>query len=111
MSLNNQISADFSVSNIIAAILGSLVSLKFVQGTLIERVFMAIGGSALSYYATSPTAAWLGMHMAEGLVGFLIGLFGMAIVAKLYEVVLLLDSKTIATELWAGVKKRLGLGG
>lgn len=78
---------DISIAKLVAGAAGAFVSLRFVQGTFIERMSMCIGGAALSYYATTPTALWVGLPHAEGLVGFLIGLFGMAIMAKIYEAI------------------------
>jgi hypothetical protein len=105
-----QFSSDFSLTKLIPAVLGSLVSLRFVQGTWPERLLMAAGGAGMSYYATVPSAAWLQVQDAEGLVGFLIGLFGMAVVAKAYETFQALDAKMVAADLWAEVKKRFGIG-
>lgn len=99
---------DFSVAKLMAGVAGSVVSLRFVQGTIVERIFMGIGGAALSYYASTPAAQWVGVKDAEGLVGFLIGLFGMAIMAKLYEVILIMDATTIANDAWASIKRKWG---
>lgn len=92
---------DVSFAKLGAGIVGAAVSLKFVQGTWAERVMMCIGGSALSYYGTTPLATWVAAPDAEGLIGFFIGLFGMAIVAKVYEVVMLIDAKKIAEDVWS----------
>ncbi len=100
--------SDFSIAKLLAGICGSVVSLRFVQGTIAERISMGIGGAALSYYASTPAAQWVGIKDAEGLVGFLIGLFGMAIMAKIYEVIMLADAKTIATDMWAAIKRKWG---
>ena len=99
---------DFSIAKLAAGLAGSVVSLRFVQGTIPERIFMGIGGAALSYYASTPAAQWVGIKDAEGLVGFLIGLFGMAIMAKVYEVILVTDAKMIASDLWTSVKRKWG---
>ena len=96
------------IFKLIAGIAGAIVSLKFVQGTWPERVIMAIGGAALSYFASDNLAKWLNVPEALGLVGFLIGLFGMAIVAKVYEVLQLLDAKQIATDVWETIKRKWG---
>ncbi|VTU32375.1 hypothetical protein H4CHR_02999 [Variovorax sp. PBS-H4] len=90
-----------SPTKLAAGIAGALVSMKFLQGTWPEKLGMAAGGSALSYFATTPIAEWLSTPRAEGLVGFLVGLFGMAIVSKGYEVIQMLDSKEMAKEAWA----------
>lgn len=99
---------DFSFVKIIAGFFGSLVSLKFVPGTFFEKTLMLAGGVALSYFATSPVTDWLAIPKTEGLIGFFIGLFGMALVSKVYEVLLLLDATAIAADLWAAVKRKLG---
>lgn len=99
---------DLSVAKLLAGIAGSVVSLRFVQGTMVERVLMAFGGAAFSYYATTPAALAIGVQDAEGLVGFLIGLFGMAIMAKLYEVVLVVDAQRIAADAWETIKRKWG---
>lgn len=99
---------DGHIFKLIAGVAGAVVSLRFVQGTWPERTIMAIGGAALSYFASDNVAAWLNVPQALGLVGFLIGLFGMAIVAKVYEVVQLLDAKQISIDLWETVKRKWG---
>lgn len=91
---------DLSVAKLVAGVVGSVASLRFVQGSLIERLSMAVGGASLSYYAATPVAVWAGSKDAEGLAGFLIGLFGMAIVAKLYEMILVMDAKQLASDAW-----------
>ena len=87
MSSIQEQAQDPSIFKILAGAAGAFVSLKFIQGTWKERTVMAIGGCALSAFGTTPAATWVGLANAEGLVGFLIGLFGMSIVAKLYEVI------------------------
>lgn len=99
---------DGHIFKLIAGVAGAVVSLKFVQGTWPERILMAIGGAALSYFASNNLANWLNVPEALGLVGFLIGLFGMAIVAKVYEVLQLLDAKQIAIDVWETIKRKWG---
>ena len=99
---------DGHIFKLIAGIAGAVVSLKFVQGTWPERVIMAIGGAALSYFASDNMAKWLNVPEALGLVGFLIGLFGMAIVAKVYEVIQMIDAKKAASDMWAAAKRKWG---
>lgn len=110
MSPESSISIDPTLTKVIPASLGALVSLRFVQGTLPERMLMTAGGVSLSYYATPASAAWLQMTNAEGLVGFVIGLFGMTLAAKVYEALQALDAAALGKDLWGTVKKRLGIG-
>lgn len=76
---------------------GSLVSLKFLKDTSrTEKLLLVLGGSILSFVATSPVTDYFKVAHAEGLVGFMLGLFGMALTTKAYEVITLLDSAKIA---------------
>ena len=84
---------ELGLLKVIAGLAGSVVSLRFVQGTWKEKALMVIGGAAFSIFATSPVAQYVGMSNAEGLVGFLIGLFGMAIASKVYELIQSVDPK------------------
>lgn len=80
-----------------AGFFGSLVSLKFIKGaSTFERVMMFIGGMSLSFYATSAVAGFLGMSRFAGGVGFLLGLFGMAVVGKVYEALQAVDAADLA---------------
>lgn len=99
---------DPSISKYLAGVVGAALSMKFIQGSLTERLFMALGGSALSYWATPPIAAWVGIPNAEGLAGFLIGLFGMAIIAKVYEAIRAADASKMLADAWGALTKRIG---
>ena len=101
---------DPGISKLLAGTMGAFVSLRFVQGSAIERAAMAAGGAAFSFYATPPTAILVGMANAEGLVGFLIGLFGMSIIAKVYEALHALDAPRMAADTWDAIKRRIGGG-
>ena len=67
----------------LAGVAGAALSLRFIQGTWPERIFMAVGGAALSLYA-APWASTI-TGMPEGLTGFLTGMLGMAVIARAYE--------------------------
>lgn len=99
---------DISLFKLAAGIAGAVVSLRFVQGSYFERVTMALGGAALSYFGTTPLSDWLAAPKAEGVIGFFIGLFGMAIVAKVYEVIQLIDAKQAAVDIWTAAKRKWG---
>ena len=97
---------DPTIAKIGASVVGALVSLNFVRGTLPERLSMAAGGASLSYYSSDYIAHSLHMGESIGLVGFLIGLFGMAIVAKVYEGITTLEVKRIINDLLGRFLKR-----
>ena len=66
-----------------AGVAGALVSMRFVNGSLFERLLMMIGGAFFSFYATEWTAQWL--SLPQGLTGFLLGLFGMSVLSRVWE--------------------------
>ena len=67
----------------LAGVAGAIVSMRFLTGTWPERAFMAACGAILSYYATPYLSLKIGLP--EGLMGFLLGLFGMAVASRMWE--------------------------
>lgn len=67
----------------LAGVAGALVSMRFVQGTFVERMIMMFGGASFSYYASEIISQKL--SIPEGLTGFLLGLFGMSILSRLWD--------------------------
>lgn len=91
----------------LAGIVGAiLASLAFIKGTWPERIAMAVGGSIVSLYATPWMAAKTGLP--DGLSGFLLGLFGMAICAKVWETIQQVPIAEAWKALLAAMQKRLG---
>lgn len=99
--------SDPTVTKLGASMLGSLVSLRFVKGTWPERLLMFIGGTAMSFYSTIPVADWIGGGPdTVGLIGFFLGLLGMTVVSKVYEVIQSMDAAKIGADIWEWVKKK-----
>jgi hypothetical protein len=67
----------------LAGVAGAIVSVRFLQGTWPERLFTALAGAVLSYFATPFLSERIGLP--EGLTGFLLGLFGMAVMSRAWE--------------------------
>jgi hypothetical protein len=67
----------------LAGVAGALTSMRFVSGTFFERVLMVIGGAFFAFYATDWVAQWL--SFPPGLTGFLLGLFGMSVLSRVWE--------------------------
>lgn len=67
----------------LAGVAGALVSMRFLQGTWPQRISTAVCGALISFYAAPYVASRVGIP--EGLSGFLMGLFGMAIASRLWE--------------------------
>lgn len=77
------IDVDPTVAKHAAGPLGALSAMFFMKGPWLQRMTMLIPGAALSFYASKPLADWA--HLPEGLAGFLLGLFGMAFVGKVFD--------------------------
>lgn len=67
----------------LAGIAGAVVSVRFVSGSYVHRALMVAGGAFFSFYATDWVADKLAMP--AGLVGFLLGLFGMSVLSRVWE--------------------------
>lgn len=67
----------------LAGVAGAVVSMRYLQGSWPARASMAASGSLISYYGAPHLAQITGMP--EGLTGFLLGLFGMAVVSRAWE--------------------------
>ena len=87
----------------LSGVVGSLVSLRFIAGTWPERFTMALGGSALSLYSSTYVAERTGLP--EGLSGFLLGLFGMAIAAKVWEAIQATQAADVLARFLPGKEK------
>jgi hypothetical protein len=89
--------------------LGSLVSLRFLKGeSWLGKATLVCGGAALAYFAAPALGRLLHMDDALGLTGFMLGLFGMAVATKLYEVIQGFNAAEVAAVITNWVKKRFG---
>jgi len=86
----------------LSGVAGALLSLNFIKGTWPERITMGVGGSIISLYATAYVSTKTGLP--DGLTGFLVGMFGMALTAKVWEAI----QSTPIGDLWRSVSKRVG---
>lgn len=64
---------------------GSAVALLFMRRPWLILLGMFFGGGALAYFATPAVSEWLSAQKHSGLIGFLLGTFGMALLAKLHD--------------------------
>lgn len=83
---------------------GALVSMKFVKGSFIEKFLMAFGGAIVSYFATEYVSTTL--SMPPGLTGFMIGLFGMSILSRLWEWFQETEFSINSPFSWLGTKRK-----
>lgn len=85
-------------------VLGAISAMLWLRETGLRRVASVLIGSAASYYGT-PFGLKIFETLDHSLMGYLIGLFAMAITAKIFE---LLDSFPVK-ELTERIFKRLGI--
>lgn len=70
-----------------------------------------LGGCLLSFFGTPWLADYLGVgSKGEGLIGFLLGLFGMALVAKLHDTIEQINPLDFLKTIKDALRKWLGLG-
>lgn len=74
--------------------LGSALAWRWLAGSWKQKLGMVAAGVALSWYAGQPMSRWLQLDVA--LTGFLLGLFGMACVDKVFAVINAVDAPAIA---------------
>lgn len=94
---------DFSATKFFSATCGAAISMLKWPGSVPEKLTMGVAGTGISYFLTDWVAEKVGLP--PGVAGFLLGLFGMMIVGKVWEVLAALDAKTMAADLWEKVKK------
>ena len=67
----------------LAGVAGALVSTRFLSGTWPQKLATAASGAIASFFATPYVVAKL--SLPEGFAGFLVGLFGMAILSRTWD--------------------------
>ncbi len=84
--------------------IGALIALRFIKGpTWWHSAIAFVGGCACSIYGTDYAVERTGAD--AGLAGFVLGLFGMAVVAKCHEAI----EQFKPAELLGNVLKKWGL--
>lgn len=82
------------VHKLAPGILGSVVAILWMRDTPVRLIAAAVGGSTASYYGAAALAAWIAPRAdIVGFVGFLMGVFGMAIGSKIFETIQSFDLK------------------
>ena len=90
-------------------IAGSFLALFFLRRPPLQRFGMFIGGCLLSHYGTAWLAGTLEMEHAEGLVGFVLGLFGMAAIARVYDLIDVMEPAKLWEIFLDKIRKFLGV--
>jgi hypothetical protein len=89
---------------------GSVLALFFLRRPPLMLAGMFIGGCMLSFFATPWLAAWMDVGIkGEGLTGFIVGLFGMTSMAKVYDFIEVIEVSQIWRALIDFIRKRLGV--
>jgi len=98
---------DFSLTKFFSAAAGAMISMLKWPGTFAEKLTMGISGVTISYFLSEWVALKTGLP--AGVTGFLLGLFGMMIVGKLWEMLAALDAKAAMADVLTWIKKRAGV--
>lgn len=69
----------------LAGVAGAVISLRYVEGTRWEKATMAASGSVVAYYFGPYISERL--ETPETIIGFLLGLFGMAVSKRIWEAI------------------------
>ena len=81
------IDIDPALSKAVPGIVGSFIAMWRLQGiTRSQRVLSFLGGGVLSHYGTEGVLLYF-PKLSQGLTSFVLGLFGMAIAAKVFELI------------------------
>ncbi len=72
-------------------VLASLIALRWVNGSPLQRVGAFMGGATGSYYMTDWLLGVFGMEGHPGALSWLIGMFSMAIAHKVFGMIDSLD--------------------
>lgn len=90
-------------------ILGALVAIRYTQGPILMRSSMFLGGASMSYFGAAPISSAMGVMNGAGLVGFVLGLFGMAIASKVYEGIAGFPVADVSKAVIDWIRKKLGV--
>lgn len=90
-------------------IAGSAVALFFMRRTPLIMAGIFVGGCLVSYYATGWVSKELEMERADGLVGFLLGVFSMALIGKVHDTIEAINPGEVWTAVKDFIRKRLGV--
>lgn len=88
---------------------GAVISALFLKGPWRLIGGMVCGGAALAFYVAPVLAAWFSAPKAAGALGFLLGLFGMAVVAKVHEAIQAFAAGDIGKALLDKFRQLLGV--
>lgn len=97
---------DLELAKLAPGVAGAAISMRQWPGTWPEKITMGASGIIISYFLTDWVANKTGLP--SGPTGFLLGLFGMMIVGKLWEMIAALDAKQMAIDVWGWIKNRAG---
>lgn len=95
---------DPNVTKAAPGAVGALIALHFIRGpTWRHNAIAFLGGCACAWFGVDNAVRWTGA--GAGLSGFVLGLFGMAVVSKLHEAIV----EFKPGELITGILKKWGV--
>ncbi len=93
------------VQETVPGIAGSLTALLFFRDGWRRAIGVFVAGAAIAKFVGPFVAAMIGSS-AE-IAGYITGLFGIAIVAKIFDMISNFDAKQAAGDLWNAIVERV----
>jgi cytochrome c oxidase assembly factor CtaG len=93
------------VQKAIPGVAGSLTALLFFRDGWRRAILTLIAGAAIAKFMGPQVATVL--HSSLEVAGYVTGLFGLAIVAKVFDAINNFDVKQAAVDLWTAVVNRV----
>lgn len=92
-------------------IAGSALALFFMRRPPFILAGIFLGGCLVSLYATNWVAKFFEMDNADGFVGFVIGVFGMALIGKIHDTIEAVSPSEVWGDIRDAIRTKLGLKG
>lgn len=98
------------VRQVAPGMFGSALALLFARRPLAVGAAMFVGGVVMSVYMSDVVTELLGAPKKyTGAIGFMIGSFGMALMAKAYDTITAIQPGEVWSDIRSAVRKRLGV--
>lgn len=96
------------LNDIVPGVLGSMTAMLFGKGDGGWKRRLAVCAAGVAFaWAVGPSVAPI-LRSGGEVAGYLSGLFGMALISKIFDTIGSFDSTQAARDLWAAILKRIG---
>lgn len=91
---------------VVPGVAGSVLALLFLRDGWMRNVFTFAGGVAIAHFCGPTVATFIKGNLE--IAGFVTGLFGMSIVAKIFDMIFAFDVTQVLSDLVKAAIKRIG---